>query len=176
MNIINHKIVNIVALTDIKEELDLNLMDLSFKNSEYDPESYHALIYRINEPKLSILVNKSGKIIFNGGKSLEDIINAREIFYRDLIDIGYNPQINDIETQNIVISGKTELINEFSEIIKLKAHFNVKCTYEWPSRIIIKNKSPKFTLMIYKTGKFLLFLNDLEKIEKVLDIIRSIKY
>ena len=55
----NYEIVNIIALTDLSEKLDLEKINLSLSNCEYEPEVYFALIYRIKKPKISILINKS---------------------------------------------------------------------------------------------------------------------
>ena len=91
-----YRIVNIVANTDIDEKLDLDKLKKSLYNCEYVPEVYFAMIFRVINPKLSILVNSSGKIIFTGGKSLEDIKIARDIFFLQLDRLNYQPKKNNI--------------------------------------------------------------------------------
>lgn len=103
-----YKIVNIVSSTIINTKLDLSYLNLNLNNCEYEPEIYFALIYRLTNPKLSILVNKSGKIIITGAKSLKDIDIALNIFESELIKLGYKPVISEIKIQNIVVTANLE--------------------------------------------------------------------
>jgi len=169
----DYKVSNIVASTEICDELDVQKISLLLDNCEYEPEVYSALIYRISKPKLSVLVNKSGKIIFTGGKSLEDIEIARDIFFKDLRKLGYNPIRNDIKIQNMIILIQLELKNQIRDIIN-KYNLNIDYRPEIFPAGILKNKDPKFTALIFNSGKISLTgLKDLNHIDNCISILKN---
>lgn len=88
----NIRIENIVASTEIYTEKKLNLEKLAFdlENSEYEPESFPGLVYRLRNPKAAFLLFGSGKIICTGARSVEDVHTALEKFKIDLEGVGIN--------------------------------------------------------------------------------------
>ncbi|TRZ88857.1 MAG: TATA-box-binding protein [Methanosarcinales archaeon] len=72
------KIQNIVASADLGGALNLNAVALGFgmENIEYEPEQFPGLVYRMNDPKVVILLFGSGKLVITGGKSPMDCKNA----------------------------------------------------------------------------------------------------
>ena len=73
-------IQNIVATASLEGELNLNevAMGLGLDNVEYEPEQFPGLVYRINEPKVVMLLFSSGKIVCTGGRKKEDVSIAVE--------------------------------------------------------------------------------------------------
>ena len=84
------RIENIVASTQIHVKNKLNLEDLAYKleNSEYEPESFPGLVYRLRDPKAAFLLFGSGKIICTGARRVEDIHTALEKFKATLEELG----------------------------------------------------------------------------------------
>lgn len=152
-----YRIVNIIASTDIGEKLDLALLGHSLANSEYYPEVYFALIYRVKKPKTSILINKSGKIIFVGAKKPKDIEASRRLLFNDLIQSGYHPKITDILIQNIVVSTK---ISKNIDLENLSLISSDNCRIKYNPKIFpgmsVKYSNPKFTATIFKSGKIII--------------------
>jgi len=68
-------IQNIVAISDLETELNLNevAMGLGLDKVEYEPEQFPGLVYRINEPKVAMLLFGSGKIVCTGARKTEDV-------------------------------------------------------------------------------------------------------
>ncbi len=83
-------IENIVASAEIYTKNKLNLERLAFEleNSEYEPESFPGLVYRIRNPKTAFLLFGSGKIICTGARKVEDIHTALEKFKVKLEELG----------------------------------------------------------------------------------------
>jgi len=73
-----YKITNIVANGNLGFKLSLNKLALSLDNTEYEPEKFPGLIYRMTEPKATFLIYSSGKFIVTGIKNKEDIEKAIE--------------------------------------------------------------------------------------------------
>jgi transcription initiation factor TFIID TATA-box-binding protein len=86
------RIENIVASTQIFARNKLNLEHLAFEleNSEYEPESFPGLVYRLRDPKAAFLLFGSGKIICTGARRVEDIHTALEKFKATLEGLGVN--------------------------------------------------------------------------------------
>lgn len=170
---IDYKIVNIVAYTQIDENLNLNKIHLSLSNCEYEPDLYFALIYRLTKPKLSILVNSSGKIIFTGAISIDDIKKARETFFNDLISIGYTPKKKEISFQNIVIVSQLKQKPIFQKILVAKE--NSEYNSETFPGLIYRSLLPKFTASIFATGKLTITgLKKFNDIQPALSIVNKI--
>ncbi len=67
------KIQNIVASAFVGEELNLNQIAFELEGTEYEPEQFPGLVYRLDFPKTVFLLFSSGKVICTGGKSEKDI-------------------------------------------------------------------------------------------------------
>ncbi len=81
-------IENIVASTKIKADLNLEDIVLTLENTEYEPEQFPGLVYRIKEPRVAFLLFRSGKIICTGARNVADIQTALEKFRKNLQSIG----------------------------------------------------------------------------------------
>ena len=83
-------IQNIVAMADLKAELNLNevAVGLGLENVEYEPEQFPGLVYRIKEPKVAMLLFASGKIVCTGARSTEDASKAVEKLAEELSSRG----------------------------------------------------------------------------------------
>ncbi|KAJ0088804.1 hypothetical protein Patl1_32735 [Pistacia atlantica] len=64
------RIINIVSNVNLDCRLDLKLIALQARNSEYNPKRFSAVIMRIREPKTTELILASGKMVITGAKSL----------------------------------------------------------------------------------------------------------
>jgi len=67
---------NIVASAKLGRELNLDVIAFALENTEYEPEQFPGLVYRMDGPKVTFLLFGSGKIICTGGRSIEDIKRA----------------------------------------------------------------------------------------------------
>jgi transcription initiation factor TFIID TATA-box-binding protein len=76
------KIENIVASTDIRYPVRLEGLAYEHRVScSYEPELFPGLVYRLLDPKISLLIFVSGKVVITGGKNREDIIAAFKSIY-----------------------------------------------------------------------------------------------
>ena len=62
-----YEITNVTAKGNLGYELNLNRLAISLDNSEYEPEKFSGLIYRL--PPATFLIYKSGKFICTGLKN-----------------------------------------------------------------------------------------------------------
>lgn len=67
------KIQNIVASGMIGMDLNLNTLAMKFDNTEYEPEQFPGLVYKLKEAKATFLLFSNGKIVCTGTKSEKEV-------------------------------------------------------------------------------------------------------
>lgn len=70
------KIQNIVASASLGGMIDLEKAAYSLGRTMYEPEQFPGLIYRMDDPKVVILLFASGKLVCTGAKREEDVYLA----------------------------------------------------------------------------------------------------
>ncbi|MEM5812946.1 MAG: TATA-box-binding protein [Candidatus Aenigmatarchaeota archaeon] len=81
------KIENIVVTVNLGKELNLDELAFSLEASEYEPEQFPGLVYRLFEPKVAFLLFSSGRVVCAGAKSFSDVKKAISILERRLRNI-----------------------------------------------------------------------------------------
>lgn len=82
------KVENVVASSKIKARLNLEEIAFALENSEYAPEQFPGLVYRISSPRVAFLLFSSGRIICTGAKDVESVHKALHKFKKNLEGIG----------------------------------------------------------------------------------------
>ena len=70
------KIQNIVASASLGGRIDLEQAVSSLAKTMYEPEQFPGLIYRMDEPKVVILIFASGNLVCTGAKKEQDVYDA----------------------------------------------------------------------------------------------------
>lgn len=60
---------NIVASGSIDLSLNLNILSLKLENTEYEPEQFPGLVYKLEEPTATFLLFSNGKLVCTGTKN-----------------------------------------------------------------------------------------------------------
>ncbi len=87
---LDFKIQNIVTSADLGTPINLNKIAVGFNldKIEYEPEQFPGLVYRLDDPKVVVLLFGSGKLIITGGKEPEDAKRAVVKILSDLRSLG----------------------------------------------------------------------------------------
>jgi|TARA_B100001971_G_scaffold212993_1_gene244799 transcription initiation factor TFIID TATA-box-binding protein len=72
------KIQNIVASGSVGMDLNLNVLAMKLENTEYEPEQFPGLVYKLEEAKATFLLFSNGKIVCTGTKSEAEVHSALE--------------------------------------------------------------------------------------------------
>ena len=64
---------NIVASGSIDLMLNLNLLSLTLENTEYEPEQFPGLVYKLMEPNATFLLFSNGKLVCTGTKNKQQL-------------------------------------------------------------------------------------------------------
>jgi len=70
------QIQNIVASAGLGGHIDLEKVTYSLKRTMYEPEQFPGLIYRMEDPKVVILIFRSGKLVCTGAKKETEVHRA----------------------------------------------------------------------------------------------------
>lgn len=64
---------NIVASGSIDLNLNLNLLALQLENTEYEPEQFPGLVYKLVDPTATFLLFSNGKLVCTGTKNKQQL-------------------------------------------------------------------------------------------------------
>ena len=79
---------NIVASSELGANLNLNRIAFELVGTEYEPEQFPGLVYRLDEPKVVFLLFSSGNLVCTGGRHYEDVKKGIEQLEENLEEIG----------------------------------------------------------------------------------------
>ena len=77
-------IQNIVASGSIGMDLNLNVLAMKLSNTEYEPEQFPGLVYKLMEAKATFLLFSNGKVVCTGTKSEAEVHTALELLIKNL--------------------------------------------------------------------------------------------
>ena len=82
----NYKVIpeNIVASAQLQLKINLNQIAFTLENTEYEPNSFPGLVYRMINPKVTFLIFGSGRIICTGARTVKDVQKTVEKLYKNL--------------------------------------------------------------------------------------------
>jgi len=80
------KVQNMVASSAIGRKINLDQLAIECYNTEYEPEQFPGLVYRMDDPKVVLLIFRSGKMIITGAKNRADIEKAAEHACQMVVD------------------------------------------------------------------------------------------
>ena len=78
------KIQNMVASGSVGMDLNLNTLAMKLPNTEYEPEQFPGLVYKLNEAKATFLLFSNGKVVCTGTKSVDAVHKALEMLVANL--------------------------------------------------------------------------------------------
>lgn len=72
------EIENVVSTFELESAVDLNILSikLGLENTEYEPEQFPGLVYRMSDGPVCLLFS-SGNVVITGATSSEEIVNAK---------------------------------------------------------------------------------------------------
>ncbi len=147
-----YRIENIVATVNLGVDLDLDKLAERLPAAEYNPEQFPGLILRLQRPKISALIFRTGKMVCTGAKSEVELRRAVKELVRLLSEHGVNiPSSPEIQIQNIVASG-----NLHAEVDIEKAALLLENSMYEPEQfpgLIYRMDDPKVVLLIFSSGK-----------------------
>jgi len=75
---------NIVASGTINLKLNLNYLALEMENTEYEPEQFPGLVYKLIEPNATFLLFSNGKLVCTGTKNKQELDTSMEMVLKNV--------------------------------------------------------------------------------------------
>jgi len=149
------KIENIVATVILNQQLDLNLIETRIQEVDYNPDQFPGLVYRLEAPKVTALIFKSGKMVVTGAKSVRQLVYAVKKIIKTLRDAGLQIRgIPKTQIQNIVASA-----NLHARVDLEQAAISLEGSMYEPEQfpgLIYRMKNPSVVLLIFSSGKMVI--------------------
>ncbi|MCD6478246.1 MAG: TATA-box-binding protein [Candidatus Aenigmarchaeota archaeon] len=166
------KIENVVASVTLNSKIPLDKVVARIPGTEYEPEQFPGLVYRIKEPRAASLIFSSGKIVCTGARSPELARKAVKKIIDSLkkarIKITGKPRVR---IENIVASAKLDSTLKLNEIAFTLP--NAEYEPEQFPGLVYRIKDPKVAFLLFGSGKIVCTggrnVQDVEKAIKKLE-------
>ncbi|MEM7819262.1 MAG: TATA-box-binding protein [Candidatus Aenigmatarchaeota archaeon] len=147
------KIENVVASTDIKKIISLDKLLNVLEASEYEPEQFPGLVYRLDEPKVATLIFRSGKIICVGARSTAAAKEALKKTVKNIKKIGirFNEDTLKVKIENIVVA-----VNLGKELNLDQLAFQLEDSEYEPEQfpgLVYRIYEPKVAFLLFSSGR-----------------------
>ncbi|MEE9151163.1 MAG: TATA-box-binding protein [Thermoplasmata archaeon] len=166
-------IENVVASATIAEKLNVEEISTLLDEAEYEPEQFPGVIYRLKEPKVAILIFRSGKVVCTGAKGLDSIRKAFDILTRRLEDAGISVIKNpEITVQNIVATWD---IGQALDLTAITLSFGLERVEYEPEQfpgVVFRLSDPKIVMLFFGSGKVVCTgAKSVKQLERAVDIV-----
>ncbi|MDD3178093.1 MAG: TATA-box-binding protein [Candidatus ainarchaeum sp.] len=152
----NYTIVNLVASSNLGQTLDLYNLAAAIPDVEYEPEQFPGAIFKLKEPKVSLLLFKNGKIIISGASSEKDIVAGIKKATKLIGEIEKNVKIKASPKYEIVNLVATSSLNKTIDLFQAAVTLDdIEYEPEQFPGAIIRLYNPKITLLLFKNGKLI---------------------
>lgn len=150
---IDYKIENVVAtvVVSIEDKIDLTIIARKHIDVEYNPERFPGLVMRIEEPRATILIFSTGKMVVTGMRRASEAEAVVDKAIKKIKEAGVEIGEPEITIQNIVASGDlhTHVDLNMGAIVMESAMYEPEV---FPG-LIYRMKEPKTVFLIFSTGK-----------------------
>lgn len=82
------KVQNVVASGNVDMDLNLNNLAMQLENTEYEPEQFPGLVYKLMEAKATFLLFSNGKVVCTGTRGEDEVYAALDKLVERLKALG----------------------------------------------------------------------------------------
>jgi transcription initiation factor TFIID TATA-box-binding protein len=151
-----YKIVNLVASSSLGGNLDLYNLATAIPEIEYEPEQFPGAILKINEPKVSLLLFKNGKIIVSGASNEKNIKTAIKKAMKIISEVQSDLKVKRRISYDIVNLVATSSLNRQIDLFNMAITLdNIEYEPEQFPGAIVRLYNPKLTILLFKNGKLI---------------------
>jgi len=144
------EIRNMVVSVDFSDKIDLDKVASELESTEYSPEQFPGLIFRVKDPKSAVLIFSSGRMNCTGTTSMEDTKKVIKIVLKKMKGLGFKIKKPRITVQNIVATASLGKRMDLDKILELE---NSEYEPEQFPGLVLRMKNPKVSFLIFTTGK-----------------------
>lgn len=143
---------NVVASASVDQKIDLNEVTAKFPDTEYHPEQFPGLVFRLKSPRTATLIFRTGKMVCTGAKSEDMAVKAVRTVVQKLRKSGIKIKKDAV----VVVQNIVAAINLGGKIhLEKAARVLPRSMYEpeqFPG-LIHRMLDPKTVILIFASGK-----------------------
>lgn len=167
------KIQNIVATASVQGTFDLDKISMMVEEANFKPGRFPGLIYKLKEPKTTLLLFTSGKMVCTGAKNIETAKKAVHVVLAEVGKLGINVKNEpEVKIQNIVAT--TDLESELN-LASIALTFGLERVEYEPEQfpgLVYRVGEPKVVFLLFRSGKVVCVgAKEIKEIEISLDIV-----
>ena len=170
ITMVDMKVVNMVSTTRLGEYFDLiDVADVL--GIDYHPEQFPGMTYRIENPKVCVLLFRSGRAVATGAKSPEDAEKAFEIVHKQLKDNDFEPWSSyEIILSNVVVTHDVGRPLNLAHLTLALPMVRTEWEPEQFPGLIYRLKDASAVCLIFSSGKCVITGNtSLEEAQQAVD-------
>lgn len=136
-------------------KLDLAHITTHARNVEYNPRRFTGAILRVREPRSTVLLFTTGKMVVTGTKSEDDARTVARKVAKITQKLGFPVSFTEFKVQNMVATGDTGFPIRLEG---LAAEQRSVCSYEpelFPG-LIYRMPAPRVVVLIFVSGKIVI--------------------
>ena len=167
------EVVNIVASMRLTDSIDVNAVADELL-IDYEQEQFPGMVYRVENPKVCLLLFRSGKAVATGAKTVDDVDVAFKILRDDLVQHDFDLWAEkdcEVNLHNIVMTADLS-----TSINGGKIDLSNKTEYEpeqFPG-LIYRLENPSVVFLIFSSGRCVITgANTFEEAETAEEILRD---
>ncbi|MFW9988700.1 MAG: TATA-box-binding protein [Candidatus Odinarchaeota archaeon] len=152
--ILDYEINNVVATAkiDTTEKFKLENIAQKLPDSEYFPERFPGLIFRLNIPRATFLIFSTGKMVITGLRFVSNANIALKKFLKKIKKYGVKITEPLVTIQNIVASGDFHTFIDLNKAVLIMEY--VMYEPEVFPGLIYNMKDPRAVFLLFSTGKY----------------------
>jgi transcription initiation factor TFIID TATA-box-binding protein len=167
-------IENIVASTQIADELDVKRLADAIPDAKYHPESFPGLVLHFEDLKTATLLFSSGKVICTGAKKMGDIDTTMQKLVGKIQKVGISViKTPEMKTQNIVASADLKKELQLSAIARGLLVQNVEYEPEQFPGLVYRMDDLGAVVLLFSSGKIV--CTGAKTVENVSNVIERMK-
>ncbi|NCP72443.1 TATA-box-binding protein [archaeon] len=152
----SYKIQNLVASSNLETTLDLYNLAAAIPDVEYEPEQFPGAIFKLKEPKVTLLLFKNGKLIISGASNEDDIVagikKATKLINEIQKEVKIKKSVNYTIVNLVATSNLNKPVDLFQAAVTLD---DIEYEPEQFPGAIIRIHNPKITILLFKNGKMI---------------------
>ena len=151
------KIENMVASGSIADTIDLEVISTIVENCELNKKKFPGAVLRIANPKITVLIFSSGKVVMTGVKSNDDFVRGLDIVIQKMKEAGVIcHDTPDVTVTNMVCSYNMGNKINLNKVVMSLSFESIEYEPEQFPGLVYRISDPKVVALLFSSGKIIL--------------------
>jgi len=151
------KAENIVASGSIADSIDLEVISTGIENCELNKKRFPGAVFRIQDPKIAILIFSSGKVVLTGVKSQDELKRGLAILTQKMKEVGITCYDEPkVAVTNMVCSYDMGSKINLNKVVMSLSLESIEYEPEQFPGLVYRIPDPKIVALIFSSGKIIL--------------------